>query len=589
MPGPYKMIVINLIASSILLIGLFIYRYVFPKRKISLLALLLLISILPIISIFRSGSYESGGFSDYLKFEISFYNSLKEGVIIPQWDELRNAGYGSPIFMFMYILPFYIMSFFHFIGFTFIDSMKILLALSFPLSGLSMYAFVKGWLGKTPAFVASVFYLFAPYHLVDLHFRTDIGEILSFVLLPIQFLSAKNIMETGSKKWIIIGAVNTLLLITSHQAISLISIFAVFTYGITIWVLNKRKNMVHFLLFILSTTLGILISTFYWLPIIFEAKNIFWGNYGNISFIEPWTMFFYSPWRFGFLFQGPKGELSFIVGYIHWIIIILSVILLTKKIIKKQLKSITIYLLILFFMSFFMMQGISKPIWEAIPLINKFQFSYRLLLLISFFSSIIAGIVTTGLIKNKKTRIILIILCFLAITTTMLNWGHRRLLPTVNDSYLMQELTFSSPIFEVTVPKWADYTHLKVVKRPTSHMDILKGDAEIVETFRNSIKHAYIIYVYTDTTFRENTFYFPGWNLKINDKPYRIMYNKEKYQGIITFSLPKGIYKVELTYSDTLINQVSKTISFLSISCILLYVFCKFKFSLKYIRFRQTE
>jgi len=582
------MALVNGALSILLILGIVVFKYIL-KRKVNLFYLLILISILPIVSISRLGSYESGGFSDYLKFGISFYNSLKEGIFVPQWDELRSAGYGSPIFMFMYILPFYITSFFHFIGFTFIDSMKILLALSFPLSGLSMYGFVKGWLGKVPAFVASIFYLFTPYHLVDLHFRTDIGEILSFALLPIQFLSTKKIIETGSKKWIIVGAINISVLILSHHAISLASIFLVCTYGVTIWTLSKRKNVKYLWLFIFSTVLGILFSAFYWLPIIFEAKNIFWGNYGNISFIEPLTMFFYSPWRLGLLFQGPKGELSFIVGYIHWIVIILSIILLARSKIKEKLKPITIYFLITLTISFLMMQEVSKPIWNFIPLINKFQFSYRLLLFMSFFSAIIAGIIATVLIKYKKTRIILIALCFFAISTTLLNWGHRRLIPTINDSYLIRELTSSSPIFEVTIPKWADFAHLEIEGRSTTHIDILSGRAEIKETFRNSIRHEYIIHAYTKTTFRENTFYFPGWNLEVNNKQYPFMYDKEKYQGIITFSLPSGLYKIEVTYSDTLITNVSRIISALSVIGILFYAFHKLKFSSRCIQSRQIE
>jgi len=534
------------------------------------------------------GTYESGGFSDYIKFAMSFDESLRDGNLIPQWDTYRSAGYGSPIFLFMYTLPFYIVSFFHSFGFSFIDGMKIILALSFPLSGISMYVFIKGWLGKVPAFVASIFYLFAPYHLVDTHFRTDPGEALSFVFLPIQFLSTKKIIETGSGKWVIIGAANILLLILSHQAISLASIFITSTYGITILILNKKRNMKYLWLFIFSVMLGVLISAFYWLPIIIEAKNIFWGNYGNVSFIKPITMFLYSPWRLGLLFQGPNGELSFIVGYIHWIIVILSAVFLVNSKLKGNLKPLLIYLLVSFTAVFFMMQEISKSIWDFIPLISKFQFSYRFLLFTSFFSSIMAARITTILIKNKKGRNVLILLCFLAITTTILNWGHRRLIPTIDDAYLKKELISSSPIFEVTIPKWADYLNINPQKKPVSHIDILSGNSDIIEIFRNTTRHKYTIHAYTKTTIRENTFYFPGWTLKVNNKEYPFIYDKEKYQGIITFSLPEGQYDVEVAYSDTLITKVSKIISSLSIVSILLYAFYKLRLSSKYTLYHQT-
>lgn len=186
----YKMVVLNLILSTLLLLGLIIYRYLF-RRKVNLFFLLMLISLLPIISILRTGTYESGDLSLHTQRLMSFYNLLFNYNLIPRWTPEFNAGYGDPHFLFAYFLPYFMGSIFHFIGFSFLTSVKLLLTFSFILSGATMYFWVKDELGQKSGFVAGIFYLFMPYHLVDLHFRVSIAETLSFVFLPLALLGTK--------------------------------------------------------------------------------------------------------------------------------------------------------------------------------------------------------------------------------------------------------------------------------------------------------------------------------------------------------------------------------------------------------------
>ena len=125
MPDPYRMIVVNLIFSTLLLLGIIAYKYVYPKRNINLFFLLILVSFLPLISVLREGSYESGDLSLHAGFAMSFYESLKEGVFIPRWSSEMIYGYGYPLFLFAYPLPYYLTAFFHFLGFSFVNSLKL--------------------------------------------------------------------------------------------------------------------------------------------------------------------------------------------------------------------------------------------------------------------------------------------------------------------------------------------------------------------------------------------------------------------------------------------------------------------------------
>lgn len=582
MIDPYRMVIFNILSTLVLLSCLFVYRYIYPRKKINLFCTLILISFLPVISILRKGSYESGGFTEYVKFSTSFYQSLQDGNIIPVWDAFQCGLYGCPIFHFMYIFPYYVVSLFHFLGFSFIDSIKLLLSLGYVLSGITMYHWIKAQYGNKAGFVGGTFYLFAPFHLIDLHFRADIAHILTYVFIPLNFLLVKKIIDRPRLKWIVFQSTILVFLITSHQAIATWSFIFITCYGILLWSISNKKNIRAIAYFILSLVLGILLSAFYWLPILLESKYIFWGNTANVVF-EKINLFLYSPWKMGFLFQGPHGELSFLIGSIHLLFFFFSILLIVKKKIERKIKFIIYFFILSSLISFFMTQEVSRYFWETIPIIKNFQFPYRLLVYMSFSLATIAGIYSKY-ISSKK----IIVVCFLVIFSTILNWGHRRVIPAINDKVLQSELYNGlTKTSSIIMPVWVDYINLLKYTPAREHIEILEGDAIIKETFRNSTKHEYVIHVKKNTLLKENTLFFPGWTLKVNNKIYPIDYLNKKYQGVITFSLKEGAYKIEFLFLSTTIRTISSLISiitFLFIACITGFIFVN-KLKRKYFSF----
>ena len=143
MIDPYRMVVVNIIVFLFLLFGVLFYKFIYPRRNINPLFLLIMISLLPLISILRKGGYESGDLSIHSMFAMSFYDALKDGNIIPRWAGEINYGFGYPLFLFLYPLPYYLISVFHSLGLSFIASIKLVLISSFLISGIAMYLWIK--------------------------------------------------------------------------------------------------------------------------------------------------------------------------------------------------------------------------------------------------------------------------------------------------------------------------------------------------------------------------------------------------------------------------------------------------------------
>src|SRR3990167_10125977 len=191
------------------------------RNKVFSLMFLIFISIIPALSLFHPGLPITHDGQDHVARIANFYQNLSEGNIIPRWAPNLNWGYGHPILEFLYPLPSYIASIFHFAGFSLVDSVKIVFGLAFILSGVFMYLWLREFLGEIGAFTGGILYMFAPYRFVDLYVRGALGEHVAFVFLPLIAYFLLRLSKQYSYWFIVGGSISLAGLILSHNAISL--------------------------------------------------------------------------------------------------------------------------------------------------------------------------------------------------------------------------------------------------------------------------------------------------------------------------------------------------------------------------------
>lgn len=568
MHEPFKMIFVNLIGSLILLGGLFVYKYIYPKKKVNLFLLIFLISLLPTLSILRPGAYESGDFNIHIYRTIEFFRSLTEGNTIPSWAMNLNATYGYPLFTFNYTLPYYIISLFHFIGFSFIASLKVFLILNMILSAIFMYLFSSKLFKNTlAAFTSSVFYIFTPYHLISLHFKVTIGEILVFTLIPLLFWSLINLKEKKSIFYVVCSGLIFGLIFLSHIYLAIILIPVCLLLPL-IFSSNKRE---YFIKIVISIFISILISSFQWLPSLIYKSYLFTSLHPvniNSLYYPSLIDLLYAPWRLGLLFQGPKGELSYLLGYPQLIILITFIFMLFRNKIDNKYRKNILLLLILIFSFILLVNPVSKELWNKIPLISSAG-SHRLLILIGFFISILSGYFV---LVNKNKKLLIYLIIFLAIGSTILNWGQRRVIPEIDDKILINNLPLTTASGEAHFyanSKWVNKDEPWFSVVPNKHIEILKGKGNVTDISRTSTKHVYKVNANEELLIKENTLYFPGWNVKANNKQINIFPDNS---GVVNFYLPKGEHSVEMYYEDHYLLKLSKIISLSVILLSLIYI-----------------
>src|SRR3989338_10790443 len=116
----------------------------------------LIISLFALRDLWGEGFYTSHDGSHQVARLYYFDKLLRDGQVPPRWvSELQN-GYGYPLFIFSYQLPWFIAEPLYVAGFSIFDSIKLTFLIGFFLSGLSMYAFLKNTTGRMPAFAGAM-------------------------------------------------------------------------------------------------------------------------------------------------------------------------------------------------------------------------------------------------------------------------------------------------------------------------------------------------------------------------------------------------------------------------------------------------
>ena len=301
-----------------------------------------------------------------------------------RWVPDLGFGLGYPLFNIYPPFVYYLGEIFHLLGFGYINSIKLVWFTALVGSAIAMYFLARKYFGRAGAIVASLFYLYAPYHAIDAYVRGALAELFSFVWLPLILLFANKPVISG----IFLG-----LLMITHNLI-----FLPFVGFYILWSRNI-KNI------IISMIVAFGLTTFFWLPALWEKqftlvddlliKNLASYKIHFVCLPQLWD----SAWGYGGSVAGCIDGMSFKLGKLH---ILVAFAALVIAIIKRS--KIIALCLVLFALSVFMTTEYSSFIWDRIPQLWYLQFPWRFLEFAALFSSLLAG----SVVVKKPIALILI-------------------------------------------------------------------------------------------------------------------------------------------------------------------------------------
>ena len=511
--------------------------------------------------------------------------SLSVGMFPVRWAADLGYGYGYPIFNFYAPLAYYFGGALNALGTDALLSTKIMMIVGIILSGVFMYLLTRELWGKIGGLVSSLFYIYAPYHAVDIYVRGDVAEFWAYAFIPLAFYGFLKAYKEKKWKYIVIGAFGFSAVILSHNLTAMmITPFLIFLLFFLLLTDTKEKIGSTFY-FLIALFFGLSISAFYWLPALFEMKftNVFSQIGGGAHFKDHFACIFQlwqSPWGFGGSALGCIDGISLKIGKLHVIFSLTSIVILIISLKYKKFKNLfsktdqqiifAIFSVFAFVISVLLTLEISKPIWEFIPVMAFFQFPWRFLLPISFSTSILAGFSIWIIQKAEKDIIKLdkanYIIAFIAIFTLIFF-----------NSKLFAPQTF-------ILKEESDYTNLKTLRWTTSKISdeympknfkIPKSENEVVKDKIKAEKNQIdVLYLASDTKslhasikasnkalIQINTAYFPSWSIFVDNK--KADFNVTN-KGISLF-IPIGDHSLDMIFIQTPIEKFGNSISLASL------------------------
>lgn len=565
--------------------------------------------IIFVVSILASRTliFESGYFNMHDDLQVMRQLSLEkcflDGQFPCRWIPDMGYGYGFPLFNFYPPLPYLVGQLFRIFGFSFITTAKLLFSLSFLLSGLSMYFFSKEiFKNKWAGVLSSIFYIWAPYHAVDVYVRGAMNESWALIFFPLILLfSYKLVASSPLKSNISSGFWNLVLLALSWSGLLLSHNLMVMIFApiFAIWCLlclylNKFRHLTLVIsqLFI-SGLIALGLSAFFTLPAIFE-NNLTWlktqlvGYYDYTAhFVSLNQLLFSRFWGYGPSVWLESDGMSFQIGWIHWLLPLAVVAVWLYRYFVGKRKTFSssayflvpsAYLFIVGWFSAFMTHVKSTFVYQAFPFLGLVQFPWRFLTLVIFAFSVVVGGVM--LIVPKKIRLITFV--FMSLFAIIYSWSYflpenGKMGPLTDQEKLSDaawDLQRTAGIFDYLPltakenPKEGPKTLVEVVDPVTGDL-IQESDIEFsnIEQGTNWAKFTAIIQPSDNSVvfpLRVNIFEFPGWKVFVNGEVYNHYVPEVEMWGRIWLEVPEGENDVELRFTNTPIRSVSNIISLIS-------------------------
>jgi uncharacterized membrane protein len=533
--------------------------FTFHKKKIVEIVFLLIVilSVIPIIiPFFHKGFFPTHDDVQMQRiFEMS--QALKYGSFPPRWASGLLFGHGYPLFSFYSPLTYYLGSLLVFVGANFLVATKIVFIMTFFLGAISMYLLVKEIFGRLPGLVASILFSYAPYKAVDVYVRGNLPEFLSLSLLPLVlwlnwlFLKSKNLI------WLPLFSLSLALLTLTHNISFVIFAFFLAVFNLVIIMgLKEKKQM--FLKTLGGGFLALMISSFFWVPLLIETKlvnlvNQPWPHSYDkyfLTFKQLWS----STWGFnGFLEPQP---MSLQIGKTF---IVFSVIAVLVGLFRKYNLHKKLWLLfsVFFFFSVFMTTFSSSFVWKALPFLSFFQFPWRFHILITFSGSIVIASLfffLEKIILRKKWPKVLIWLTILVVAGAMVFENYRFFKPKL----------YWEPIAVSESTTWDDeYLPLWVKVKPKDYegekVKIIQGEGEVANLSWGYYQKSFTFLANQESEIEIAHIYYPGWKVFVNGEQKEIDYSNER--GLMRINLLGGQNLVEFKFLRTPLRLISEIIS----------------------------
>ncbi len=297
------------------------------------------------------------------------------------WNWAPTVGRAFDLFRMDGALPYWVAEIFHWFGFSYLDAIKLVYALAWLASGLTMYALARKWFSAPGALLAATVYVYLPYHIATVYVRGAFAESVMWAVMPLaMFVVASQPSIVASRRKMILRLLPFALLFLIQPGMAIAFTLVVIIIA-AIW--HGRSAIGNAQLAIGGLLLGALLA----LPAILRyGANILRDGF-SANFVLPFQLFS-SLWGFDTPTGSYLDKFPFQLGVVPIGLAIVAVALAWKSNQANIKRLVAIFLgatIALCGLTF----EIAAPLWNALGILVASP--WQLLALAGFALALVAG------------------------------------------------------------------------------------------------------------------------------------------------------------------------------------------------------
>ncbi len=547
-------------------------------------------------------------------------HAWENGVYLSRWLPDLAFGYGYPFFVYREAPPLYAVLLPHLAGLPLHAASNLFYALTILFSGIFMFLWARDLFGPRAGLVSAVAYMASPYMLIDALARGNAPESLALPLLPLILWAGRRWVLNASPGAFIGGVLGLALLSLSHNISTFIFAPTLLVYLLALALFVDRRGAGEqgsngdllfspapllprspalFRAFALIV-LGLGLAFFYTGGALLEMDQVT---------LEMSTTTRNNDWRFNFatlseIFAPVAAEDPTLVNpplllRLGWAPLLLAAVGVSGLVWIRgnappaRERRLHIWLMVVATALYlFMALPVSRPLWEALPLIDFVQFPWRFVGRAALPVAFLAGVPfywfdhrqrttehsqSTAPVVRRLSSVVLIAALALLILEAIPHLYPRYCIeepfPTIQTVFDYEHITGlvgvdpEGSYFPRTVrqrpdgsPLEADYSAGGDIRRFDE--TALPPGATLQSITYRPLRVSLILDTPSPFTARYLSFAFPGWSARINGATVPI--TPEDPSGLITFEVPAGTHEITVEWGATPLRMALAGVSVLS-------------------------
>ncbi len=511
--------------------------------------------------------------------------ALRQGQWLPRWSPDLVHGYGYPVFNFFPYLGHLSVELWHLVGFDFLTAYKIACALALLASAWFAFRLARAYWGESAGLVAGVAYLYNPYLLYDIYTRGSLPESLALALLPLTMLYVCRAAHGDRRGAVWAGWLLAAFLFLHNgvalQTMPFLALYALWETWSKIKEANGQIKLQPFLLPASSFLLALLLSAFFWLPVITESRYIQLGRV-TLNAGMSYASNFLSWAELLALPRLPVDSALLnppVVRSLPLAALALVAFVPVRAIRSRSLPRPIIYFAVAAGLAVFLILPIARPVWDNIPLLQLTFFPWRLLGPLSLFTAMLAAALFSDWHLNLESwNLNLGFLsqpaAFLLLVAAGLPYASPPFEPVPAAPILAELAAFEVPPHFIGTTSVGEYLPIWVKQLPDTGADreqLMRGKTPTrytapgaeVSAAPSGAGHTFVITATAPLTFTYRVFYFPGWQATLDGQSAPIHITEP--EGLMVVAVPAGTHTLAFQFGSTPPRAIGNLLSLIGL------------------------